>query len=73
MSNFEDNEAIDQMESRLAELNEVYSGIKEAKAQAPETEDVNADAGMMVEPVLNKEQLEKITNKVVEIRNVIIS
>ncbi|QNL20761.1 hypothetical protein HZR84_01995 [Hyphobacterium sp. CCMP332] len=73
MSNFEDNEAIDQMESRLAELNDVYSGIKENKAQVPESEDVNADAGMMVEPVLNKEQLEMITNKVVEIRNVIIS
>ncbi len=73
MSNFEGNEAIDNMESKLEGLNAIYASIKEAKAAEPESDDVNADEGMMVEPVLNKEQLESITTKIVEIRNGIIS
>lgn len=72
MSNFEDNEAIDNMEAKLSELNAIYASIKEAKEAEPVSEDVNAD-GMTVVPVLDKKQLETITDKVVEIRKDIIS
>ncbi len=71
LSKFNENESITAMTNKLNELDALYKSFEQN--EDVNAEDVNADSGMMVEPVLNKEQLETITNKVVEIRDGIIS
>ena len=72
LSKFEGNEAITSMSTRLDELDIIYKTLGNTESVA--SDDVNAgESDMMVAPVLNKEQLETITAKVLDIRKEIIS
>jgi hypothetical protein len=71
LNKFEGNESVTSMASKLKELDAIYQNVDDSEDSA---DDVNADPNAMgVQPVLDKESLESITNKVVEIRQGIIS
>lgn len=71
LNKFEGNEAVMGMAGKLNELDAIYKNVGTEGSSAEDFDtDPNASG---VEPVLNKESLESITNKVVEIRKGIIS